>query len=138
MYPPEILWPVNVDRSEHLPPADHPRFYRAAGFTLNVTRAEMREAGYSPSVRLFEAAACGATIISDRWAGIDTIFQPGKEILLAESADDVVETLRATPPAARRAIGSAARRRVLSEHTARHRVTQLHRLVREAREEPVR
>ena len=40
-------------------PAQHRAFYNSQRFTLNLTRADMVQAGYSPSVRLFEAAACG-------------------------------------------------------------------------------
>ena len=68
----------NVERIEHLPPPEHRAFYNAQRFTLNVTRADMIRAGYSPSVRLFEAAACGTPIISDVWAGLDTLLRPGR------------------------------------------------------------
>ena len=78
-YPEAIEWPKNVARIEHLAPAQHPEFYSAQRFTLNVTRREMINAGYSPSVRLFEAAACATPIISDYWDGLDTIFIPGRE-----------------------------------------------------------
>jgi len=63
-YPADLSWPANVDRIEHLPPPEHPGFYGAQRFTLNVTRAEMVAWGWSPSVRLFEAAACGVPVIS--------------------------------------------------------------------------
>ncbi len=71
-----------------MPPAEHAAFYAASRFTLNVTRADMIRAGYSPSVRLFEAAACGTPIISDVWDGLETIFVPGREIVLADAPDD--------------------------------------------------
>ena len=76
-YPDDIRWPANVERRVHLPPAEHRAFYNAQRFTLNITRADMIRAGYSPSVRLFEAAACGVPIISDWWDGLDTLFEPG-------------------------------------------------------------
>jgi spore maturation protein CgeB len=85
-YPDDITWPDNVERIAHLPPADHAAWYSAQDFTLNVTRADMRRAGWSPSVRLFEAAACGVPIISDAWPGLDEILKPGEEILVAETA----------------------------------------------------
>ncbi len=44
-YPADIDWPANVERLEHVPPADHAAFYAASRFTLNVTRADMIEAG---------------------------------------------------------------------------------------------
>jgi spore maturation protein CgeB len=127
-YPDDVEWPANVERIEHLPPADHPRFYAAQAFTLNVTRADMVRAGWSPSVRLFEAGACGVPVISDRWEGLDAFFAPGEEILVADSAADVLRSLR---EADRDAIGAAARRRVLAEHTADRRAEQLEEWVAE-------
>ena len=108
-YPDDVDWPANVERIEHLPPAEHRGFYAAQRFTLNVTRADMVAAGWSPSVRLFEAAACGVPIISDAWPGLDELFRPGEEILLAETAEDVAAHLRDCPEARRRAIAGAAR-----------------------------
>jgi spore maturation protein CgeB len=135
-YPARINWPANVERIEHLPPVEHPHFYAASRFALNVTRADMIAAGYSPSVRLFEAAACGVPIISDRWDGMDDILEPGREILLADSADQVVDLLTSARDPAR--IGDAARRRILAAHTAAHRAAELERYLQEAAELPAK
>jgi spore maturation protein CgeB len=115
MYPSSVVWPVNVEHLFHLAPEYHARLYSSSQFVLNVTRREMVIAGYSPSVRLFEAAACGATIISDNWPGLDSFFTPGEEVLLATSSDDVVRWLSmgSFPE-----IGRWARERVLAEHTS--------------------
>lgn len=123
-YPADIDWPANVERLEHVGPADHPAFYAASRFTLNVTRADMIAAGWSPSVRLFEAGACGTPIVSDVWEGLDTIFQPGAEIVLAECADQVLAAL-AMGEAERGAQAKAARARILNGHTAAHRAAEL-------------
>ena len=120
-YPGDIDWPSNVERIDHLPPAEHAEFYAASRFTLNVTRADMIAAGWSPSVRLFEAGACGTPIISDCWQGIEEIFEPGTEIVLAEGTDDVVTALSASASD----LGDAARRTVLAHHSARRRAEQL-------------
>lgn len=120
-YPEAVAWPANVERIEHLPPAEHPGFYSAQRFTLNVTRARMRAAGWSPSVRLFEAAACGVPVVSDRWDGLDQIFAPDAEILIADNEEDVLDFLREVGEDERRQIGERARRRVLAEHTAARR-----------------
>jgi spore maturation protein CgeB len=128
-YPATIEWPPNVERREHVPPFDHAGFYGAQRFTLNVTRADMRRAGWSPSVRLFEAAACGVPVISDRWQGLDRIFRAGEEILIADSAEDVLRFLNEHDGAARERLGAAARERVLREHTAERRVERLEQLV---------
>lgn len=128
-YPDDIRWPGNVLLNPHLPPSLHATFYSSARWQLNATRADMVQAGWSPSVRLFEAAACGAAMISDRWPGIDHFFNPGTEILLPESTEEVIGILRGTPDDARRAIGLAARERILAEHTAEHRAEELEALV---------
>ncbi len=128
-YPPAIPWPANVARIDHLPPPAHPGFYADQRFTLNVTRAAMRRAGFSPSVRLFEAAACGVPVISDDWPGLDEVFAPGVEILIAHDRDEVVRILDEVGEPRRREIGRRARERVLREHTAAQRVTLLEREV---------
>jgi spore maturation protein CgeB len=133
MYPASIAWPENVDRIVHLEPKFHRGFYNAQRFTLNVTRADMICAGYSPSVRLFEAAACGTPIISDDWPGLSEFFRPGEEILIATSTEDVVEILRSMPEGDRRAIGDRARERVLGAHTAAHRAAELESFIDECR-----
>lgn len=131
-YPGDTLWPENVARIEHLPPPEHPAFYGAQRFTLNVTRDDMVAAGWSPSVRLFEAAACGVPIVSDPWEGLSALFRPGEEILLAETAEEVRHILRELPEPRRRAIGAAAREKVLAGHTAAVRAAELEAYLREA------
>ena len=131
-YPETMTLAPNVTRLDHLPPPEHRAFYNRLRFTLNVTRRDMIEAGYSPSVRLFEAAACGAAIISDVWPGLETILTPGREILLARRTPDVLEYLADLPDAGRREIGRRARARILESHTSGHRVLELERYVAEA------
>jgi spore maturation protein CgeB len=128
-YPDGLTWPLNVERREHVAPFEHCEFYAGQRATLNVTRRDMVEAGYSPSVRLFEAAACGVPIVSDVWPGIESFFVPGEEILLAESSDDVTRYLTELSEDERNAIGARARARVLSEHTASRRAEQLESLI---------
>jgi spore maturation protein CgeB len=128
-YPAAIEWPPNVERIEHVAPGEHPAFYASQRFTLNVTREEMRAAGWSPSVRLFEAAACGVPVISDPWNGLNSFFVPGEEILVADSAADVLAFLTEVDEDERRRLAERARRRVLAEHTAERRCEQLEREV---------
>jgi spore maturation protein CgeB len=125
-YPPEIDWPANVERLEHVGPHDHAMFYNSSRWTLNVTRADMIAAGWSPSVRLFEAAATQTPVISDRWEGLDHLFAPEREIVLADDSDAVLRRLRAQGAEAE-TVGAAARARVLAEHTNARRAEQLER-----------
>jgi spore maturation protein CgeB len=131
-YPESIAWPANVERIAHLPPGAHPDFYSALGWTLNLTRAEMRAAGWSPSVRLFEAAACKTPILSDAWPGLDAFLEPGTEIVLVENSGDVALAL-AMAAERRAAIAQAARARVLAAHTGAARAHALLAYVAEVR-----
>lgn len=131
-YPESITWPANVDRIVHLPPRDHRHFYNSLRYTLNITRADMVRAGHSPSVRLFEAAACGTPIISDSWDGLEDFFAPGVEILIATDWRDTVAYLEDVDEVTRLAIAAKARDRVLRNHTSVHRAAQLEAYVAEA------
>ena len=125
LYPETIIWPRNVERIDHLSPAEHRSFYNAQRFTLNVTRADMVRTGYAPSVRLFEAAACATPIISDYWNGLDEFFSLGREILVARTPEESLRAVREMPEEERQKIGARARQRVLAEHTCDHRAAEL-------------
>ncbi|MBV9636038.1 MAG: glycosyltransferase [Methylobacteriaceae bacterium] len=122
-YPPDFPWTSNIFFVRHLPPPQHPQFYGSSRLTLNVTRQAMAEMGWCPSGRLFEAAACGATIVSDWWPGIDAFFTPTREIIVVEDTEDVLAALDRSAPELRD-VGVNARRRALAEHTSQHRAAQ--------------
>jgi spore maturation protein CgeB len=128
-YPASFALSKNVRRIIHLEPEFHPYFYSSSRFTLNLTRDEMVRAGYSPSVRLFEAAGCGAAIISDWWPGIETFFTQGEEMILARASSDVIATLLNLGEREARGIGRRAQERVLAEHSARRRAAQFEEIV---------
>jgi spore maturation protein CgeB len=115
----------------HLSPHEHPLFYSSSRFSLNLTRADMVAAGYSPSVRLFEASACGAPILSDRWPGLEEFLTPGEEILLPRDAREVADILTGISDEERVRIGVRARDRILSQHTSQHRAAQFEEIVAE-------
>ncbi len=131
-YPDCIEWPVNVKHVDHIPPPGHSEFYSSQRYTLNLTRSDMMKAGYAPSVRLFEAAACGTPVISDYWEGLDTFFELGEEILIANSSEEILTFLQEINECRRRSIGERARNRILLEHTAAHRAAQLEIYYKEA------
>ena len=124
-----IRWQSNVRRLTHVPPRDHPAFYCSSRFTLNITRDDMVAAGYSPSVRLFEASACGAVILSDDWPGLPEFLTPGEEMLLPKDAAEVSLILTDMSDAEREQMGQRARARVLEAHSSAHRATQFERIV---------
>ncbi len=123
-YPDGFPWTSNTWFVRHLPPPEHPAFYSSSRLTLNVTREPMARSGWCPSGRLFEAAACGVPILSDRWTGLDAFFVPGAEILVADTTEQALDAL-ATPPDALAALARRARERTLDEHTAARRAAQM-------------
>jgi spore maturation protein CgeB len=130
-YPVGFAWTDNIHFLGHVPPGRHSEFYASARLTLNVTRSAMSASGWCPSGRLFEAAACAAPIISDWWKGLEDFFEPGREILIASTTEEVLSGLDGDD-AELGQIGAAARERVLGSHTAAHRAAQLETLLADA------
>jgi spore maturation protein CgeB len=124
LYPPEFPWAENIWFLRHTPPADHPAFFASSRLTLNITRRAMAAMGWCPSGRLFEAAACGAPILTDSWAGLEDFYTPGSELLVAASTEDAIAAIGLSDAELRR-IAKAARDRTLAEHTADHRARAL-------------
>ncbi len=123
-YPAAFPWTDNIFFVRHLEPGQHPAFFASSRLTLNVTRRAMKEMGYCPSGRLFEAAACGAPLLSDYWEGLDLFFQPEREIIVARDSDEATAAID-LPYGALQEIATRARERVLDQHTARHRAREL-------------
>jgi spore maturation protein CgeB len=124
-YPMDIEWPANVERIEHLAPGDHVAFYTSQRFTLNVTRTAMIAAGWSPSVRLFEAACCGVAVISDRWPGLAELLPEQEAILIADDTDDVIAALTGVAEPDRLRLGQCAKDIILRGHTGAARAQEL-------------
>jgi spore maturation protein CgeB len=123
-YPEGFPWADNIFFVRHLPPPEHPAFYSSSRLTLNVTREAMARMGWCPSGRLFEAAACGAPILSDWFEGLDQFFRPDDEILVAHTTDEALDALQLDDDALA-AVSRHARERTLDEHTSTRRARQM-------------
>jgi spore maturation protein CgeB len=128
-YPEDFPWEPNIWFARHVAPGEHPAFFGSSRLTLNVTRRDMAALGWCPSGRLFEAAACGIPVLSDAWEGLDSFFEPGREILIARETAD---TLEALDRGDLESIGRAARQRTLDEHTSARRARELIGLLEDA------
>jgi spore maturation protein CgeB len=113
--------PSNVQYAGHVFTRDHNAFNGTPTAVLNVNRESMARYGYSPPTRVFEAAGAAGCVITDAWAGIELFLEPGREVLVAPSGAEVAALVESLTPGRARAIGEAARRRVLAEHTYAHR-----------------
>src|SRR5262249_45378864 len=121
--------PANVRWIGHVAADDHNRLNCSARMVLNVNRHSLVVAGFSPPTRIFEAAGAGACVITDCWAGIEEFFEPGREILVAGSAEEIVKHLRSTSASRAREIGDNMRTRALRDHTYRLRTAQFDSIV---------
>jgi spore maturation protein CgeB len=119
------VMPANVTYAGHVFTRDHNAFNCTPLAVLNINRESMARYGFSPPTRVFEAAGAGACLITDAWEGIELFLEPGREVLVASSGDEVTEQVCALTPERARAIGRAALARVHGEHTYAHRVEQL-------------
>jgi spore maturation protein CgeB len=128
-YPESIATPSNVEHIRHLAPRCHPHFYSSSRLTLNLSRAHMVQWGFSPSVRLFEAAACGCSIVSDSWPGLETLFTIGEEILVAQHSEEIIDLLTGCDETELIKIGRRARERVLAEHSSDRRAQEFERYI---------
>ena len=128
LYPQDFPWSPNIYYLQHVPPPQHATVYSSCRLTVNVTRGPMAEMGFCPSGRLFEAAACGTPVLSDDWPGLDTFFEPGRDILIARTAEEAIDAVdRPFPELAE--IGRRARDRVLECHSADYRARELEQLL---------
>lgn len=131
LYPEGFPWTPNLYFVRHLPPSEHPAFYSSSRMTLNITRAAMAAMGYCPSGRLFEAAACGTPILSDGWEGLEEFYEPGEEILRADTTEEAIAAI-SIGDAELKKISKAARDRTLEEHSAARRAQQLEAILNDA------
>jgi spore maturation protein CgeB len=125
-------FPRNIRWIGHVGTGDHNRVNCSARMVLNLNRDSMAEVGFSPPTRVFEAAGAGACLITDAWAGIATFFEPGREILVAGSAEEIVDLLRTTDREEAERIGLAMRQRALRDHTYSQRAAEVSMLLEQA------
>lgn len=118
--------PANVRHVGHVYTRDHNAFNCSPVAVININRDSMASYGYSPPTRVFEAAGAGACLLCDAWEGIEQFLEPGREVLPVQSGEEVIEHLPTLDSRRAAAIGTAARRRILSEHTYAHRAALLH------------
>jgi spore maturation protein CgeB len=124
--------PANVRWIGHVATADHNRVNCSARMVLNLNRDSMASVGFSPPTRVFEAAGAGACVITDAWTGIEAFFEPGREILVASSAEEIVRYLRDIGSEEAARIGEAMRMRALRDHTYAQRAAQVSALLESA------
>jgi spore maturation protein CgeB len=121
--------PSNVQYVGHVYTRDHNAFNCTPTAVININRESMARYGFSPPTRVFEAAGAGACLITDHWEGIELFLEPDREVVVAQSGEEVAERLESLTPEAARTMGRAAQRRIQAEHTYDHRAAQVESLL---------
>jgi spore maturation protein CgeB len=116
--------PPNVRRIGHVSTEDHNRLNCSAAMVMNINRKSMADFGFSPPTRVSEVSGTGTCMLCDDWPGIDDCFEPGAEILVIRTAEDVVKALQQHDAQARRRVGDAFHARALCDHTYQQRDLQ--------------
>lgn len=127
--------PGNVRWIGHVGTRDHNRVNCSARMVLNINRESMASVGFSPPTRVFEAAGAGACVITDVWRGVETFFEPGKEILPASSAEEIVHLLTTRDKQQSAQVGAAMRARALRDHTYALRAREVDAILRPAQQQ---
>ena len=122
---------ANLTYLGHVSPQDHNALNCSARAVLNISRESMAANGFSPATRVFEAAGAGACLITDAWEGIDMFLEPDEEVLVAHDGKGVARFVEDLDPQRARAIGDAARHRILRDHTYAHRAAQVEQILLE-------
>jgi len=120
----------------HVYTRDHNAFNASTRAVLNVNRDSMARFGHSPATRVFEAAGAGACLVTDAFVGVESFFTPEREILVARDGAQVAALLAGLTPGRARAIGEAARRRALAEHTYDRRAGRVEEVLDDLRAAP--
>ncbi len=121
--------PSNVRWIGHVGTADHNRINCSARMVLNINRDSMAQVGFSPPTRVFEAAGAGSCVITDAWAGVEQFFVPGREILTAASAEEIVYWLYCVDREQSAIVGRSMRVRALCHHTYELRAAEVDRIL---------
>lgn len=125
----DVAMPSNVHYVGYVYTAEHNTYHCSATAVLNLTHRATARLGYAPAARLFEAAGAATCVITDAWAGIETFFEPEREILIAHDTAEVMDQLERLSPDRAAAIGRRALERARVEHTYERRAAELEALL---------
>lgn len=130
-YPAEVLAAMRecgICWNGWLPNYLAPEVYGSSKMTLHIPRKEYVEAlRGTPTIRVFEALACGIPMISAGWADDSGLFEDGTDYLAVFSPSQMLEAVRwlAEDAEARERLSCHGRETVLERHTCDHRAAEL-------------
>ena len=111
-----------------LPNYEAPRVFAEYAVTVHVPRRPyVRALSGIPTIRVFEALACGIPLVCAPWSDAEGLFTPGQDFLVARNGADMQKHLREVLQDAQLAanLRERGRQTVLARHTCAHRVDEL-------------
>lgn len=129
-YPANALQALNqagVRYAGYLANLDAPRVYAESRLTVHIPRQQYTGAMTGiPTIRVFEALACGIPLVSAPWSDTEGLFRNG-DFLLARSGDEMREAMQYlfTQPEIAKQQAERGLATVLARHTCDHRATEL-------------
>lgn len=130
-YPDEgrtALAAAGIEYRGYLPNLMAPMVYAQTALSVHIPRRLYANGlGGIPTIRVFEALACGSPLLCAPWEDAEHLFRPGEDYLLAESGSQMKQAMRwlLADDVARRQIAANGRETVLQRHTCAHRAAQL-------------
>lgn len=131
-YPADLLKRLSnglrTDYRGWVPNVEVPDVFARAKVALHIPRRQYVELlPGTPTIRVFEALACGACLVSLPWPDTDGLFEAGRDYAVASTAEEMRDTLArlCADDAAREAMGAQGRATILARHTCGHRADEL-------------
>jgi len=137
----EALEGAGIEYSGWLPNYRVPEIFGKFRFTVHVPRAPyVTTLPGIPTIRVFEALACGIPLICAPWDDCEGLFTPGEDFLVARDGEQMKQRMTALMEDAQlaRALAIHGRRTILERHTCSHRVDELFGIQRELMGDPTR
>ena len=136
----ETLAAVGIEYAGWLPNYQVPQVFAQFHVTLHISRRPYVQALPGiPTIRLFEALACGIPLVCSPWQDVEGLFTPGKDFLLARNGREMQRHIRALlhDPAMAQEMAAHGRQTIVQRHTCAHRVDELLHIWAELRGKPV-
>ncbi len=136
-YPPraiEAIGQTHLSFGGWIANADVPEAFARHRVTMHIPRRPYREGLPGiPTIRMFEALACGIPLISAPWDDAENLFRGGRDFLYAQNGDEMRGHLKAVlgDPALAASLAASGCETILARHTCRHRVDELMGILRE-------
>jgi spore maturation protein CgeB len=119
---------AGIEYAGWLPNYEVPQVFSRYKLTIHVPRRPYTKALPGiPTIRVFEALACGIPLVSAPWEDVEGLFTPGKDFLIAHTGEEMKQQLKdlLQDEQRRKELAHHGHQTILARHTCAHRVDEL-------------